>query len=226
MDSMTKDIALDASIPAVRARIYALLAEGFAFPDEEHAAYLKAGYLSAWEELLGLVEEEVGLSAPVDRMKARLRRVNVGSLQEEYVELFEPQGRMAAPPYEGEYTRYTPQHDLLLSAQLADVAGFYRAFGVEPSQSCPDRPDHVATELEFMHLLAAKEAVAASDAQEEHFTVTREAQRKFLGDHLGKWTGPFRERVGRSREDSPYAALADAVDRWVRYDSALLGMDA
>ncbi len=60
-------------------------------------------------------------------------------------------------PYETEYT--TP--DALYKAhQLADIAGFYRAFGLEMSTENRERPDHLAAELEFMHFLALKEAQA------------------------------------------------------------------
>ncbi|ROR32417.1 TorD/DmsD family molecular chaperone [Inmirania thermothiophila] len=206
----------------VRARIYELLACGFVPPDGGHAAHLRGPYLAQWAEVAAALDDAVGLTEPLRELGERLRATAPEALRDLYDHLFEPQGRMAAPPYEGEYTRPTPQHDLLLSAQLADIAGFYRAFGLEPSEAHPDRPDHVATELEFMHVLARKEAEAAACGEDEHWAVTREAEVKFLRDHLGRWTEAFRERVEDRGADSAYAALARLTARWVAFDAALL----
>ncbi len=70
-------------------------------------------------------------------------------------------------------------------AELSDIMGFYRAFGVVPRQT---RPDALTCELEFMHVLEAKRARAergdVSGDAEEKAAVCREAQAKFYREHL------------------------------------------
>ena len=95
-------------------------------------------------------------------------------------------------PYE---TDYCPQtFSVYRSQQLGDVAGWYRAFGVEPSRDFPERHDHVALELEFMAWLVAKELHARSlpgDAGEEKAQICREAGHRFFQEHLAWWVPAY-----------------------------------
>ena len=62
-------------------------------------------------------------------------------------------------PYEGSYGAAP----LLAGkgAALADIAGFYAAFGMTPGAA--EVEDHIAAELEFMSVLALKEAAALAE---------------------------------------------------------------
>jgi TorA maturation chaperone TorD len=95
------------------------------------------------------------------------------------------------PPYE---TDYCPQtFSVHRSQEIADIAGFYKAFGLEPSRERRERADHIALELEFMAWLIAKEQHAASThgPDSEQALVCREAQGRFLTDHLAWWAPAF-----------------------------------
>lgn len=69
---------------------------------------------------------------------------------------------------------------------LADINGFYRAFGLETNK---DRPDALSCELEFMYYLIFKE-INAPD--KEKALICFAAQGKFFSEHLY----PAAKRIG------------------------------
>ncbi len=94
--------------------------------------------------------------------------------------------RSLPPPYETTYTsRGSP-------ADLADIAGFYRAFGVEIAG---EKPDHLVAELEYLALLALREAHAREAGDDEHAVLCAQARASFLRDHAGCWLDAFAERI-------------------------------
>lgn len=93
------------------------------------------------------------------------------------------------PAYETEYCAW--KDTTHRSQELADIAGFYKAFGIVPSRSAPERFDHVSLEVEFLSLLLEKERWATENAEEEHLEVCRDARSAFLRDHAGWWLPTF-----------------------------------
>jgi TorA maturation chaperone TorD len=93
------------------------------------------------------------------------------------------------PPYE---TQYCPQtFSVFRSHQLGDIAGYYRAFGLEPSSESPQRHDHIALELEFMAWLNTKTLYAMEQGDADNERLCRDAQQSFFEQHLGWWTTAF-----------------------------------
>jgi len=138
---------------------------------------------------------------------------------DEYVFLFDRGAKV--PPYEGAWGE-APQL-AGKAALLADVAGFYAAFGLVPGESQPDVEDHIAAECEFMSALALKEAYALAEGDDEGVAITSAAQSRFVGDHLGRWSGTFADAL---RDASPlpyYGALADLLGAWVKAEIERLG---
>lgn len=93
------------------------------------------------------------------------------------------------PPYETEYCPQT--FSVYRSHSMADIAGFYRAFGLEPSRKSPERHDHIVLELEFMAWLIAKTLYALEEGEEDNANLCREAQVNFFRDHFAWWTPAF-----------------------------------
>ena len=108
------------------------------------------------------------------------------------------------PPYE---TEYGQRHLFGQSQELGDIRGFYEAFGVRPRRG-GERPDHLACELEFLSLLAIKEASALAVADGERIGICRDAATLFLRDHAGRWVAAFAARISARSPGSGYAAAA------------------
>jgi putative dimethyl sulfoxide reductase chaperone len=196
-----------------RAALYRVLATAFAYPASGHAADVAraaAGAApSAPLEVRALLGELVRAAASVD----------ADELPEVYVALFDRQ--VACPPYEGAYG--VPQ----LSGkamQLADIAGFYAAFGLTAAGRQPDADDHIGAELEFMAALALKEAWARYHEQPDHADTAGRAQRTFLDDHLARWGDSFADRVLELAPAGFYAAAARLLAAWLRAECARLGV--
>jgi len=106
--------------------------------------------------------------------------------------------------------------------ELADISGFYSAFGLQPSTDNPDLPDSLTTELEFYSLLLVKLAYAITHNLHDPRRVTERAIALFLEQHLGRWAGAFANavlehaRVPAFRESARAvrAAVVQECERW------------
>jgi DMSO reductase family type II enzyme chaperone len=193
--------------------VYRVLGRGFAYPVPDD-----------WTALARMARA-VGETAPSDvaELLARLadsaERARAGDVAAEYVFLFDRGAR--CPPYEGAWSDAPGLAGK--AAQLADVAGFYEAFGLVPAGAQPDAEDHIAAECEFMSALALKEAWAVAGADGEAVEVIRAAEQRFLTDHLGRWAEAFAATLREATPMSYYTALADLLGAWVALDTTALG---
>jgi TorA maturation chaperone TorD len=133
------------------------------------------------------------------------------------------------PPYE---TEYHPAAETFLRAQqLADIAGFYRAFGLEPSRARPERPDHIALELEFIAFLMmktreARAGAAANPEKLEQARICAEAQRKFFRDHLAWWLPFFTTGLRHKADRAFYAEVGRALAAFLPLERSRLDVAA
>lgn len=125
------------------------------------------------------------------------------------------------PPYE---TEYQPNGDAFFrSQQMADVGGFYRAFGLQPNPQ--ERPDHIALELEFLALLMLKQRLAGADQPHstqaaQWFRTCQDARQSFFRDHISWWAPSFavalQRKAGHGHYESVGKLLAALLplERW------------
>jgi len=203
-----------------RAGMYELCGLGLAEPTAAGLARFRdlAGEVAAHP-----VARSLGVGAPLADVLAALDAAGVDDLAAEHVRLFA--GSVPCSPHESEYERDTGGK----AQRLADVSGFYRAFGVTVSAEHRTLPDFIGTELEFMGLLCRKQALARAEGWTEREQVCGDAQRSFLADHLGRWMEAFAGELRRTA--SPLAAgrflvrVADLAERFVGWELAVLGLD-
>lgn len=121
-------------------------------------------------------------------------------------------------------TEYCPRDITYQSQQIADIAGFYKAFHFDanPFGDEIERPDHIALELGFMGFLAAKEILADSD---EKMMICRNAQNSFFFEHLTWWIPEFARAIQHEEVSGFYPALADAVIHFISFERELLGLE-
>lgn len=140
-----------------------------------------------------------------------------------YLEAFGHSISKDCPPYE---TEYCANHDVTFRSQrLADVAGFYRAFGLDRSDNLRERVDHLSFEAEFAQILIARQLYAADQGLEEaHAEVCQAAQRRFFAEHLGWWLPAFGVQLEARTGSGFYKGLARFVRAFTAAERAVLGL--
>jgi len=106
--------------------------------------------------------------------------------------------------------------------ELADISGFYKAFGVKPKQ---DLPDYISCELEFMSLLCFKESYAIAYSLLNEAEICREAQKRFLHHHLCRWLKDFNSHISSCSKVELYPKLVAFTRDLVKYHATELGLE-
>lgn len=133
----------------------------------------------------------------------RAETVSIADWRREHARLFEAAG--ICPPNESAYIRRDK------GAILADLCGFYRAFGCDPAGASGEKADHIVTELQFVALLVTLRCRADCEDNSEAQETCARALASFAGDHLCEWLPSFAVRLAQVAEEPLYRALADGL---------------
>src|SRR3989304_1284832 len=178
MNMSTADAAIGTAL--VRSALYKVLAKSFLYPTAEVFGYLYTPtYLEGLTRLRSFCDPLPEIGERVQTLSELFISADRGqsrqALENEYNRLFAHLGSAKCPPDE---TEYGLENVFQKTDAMADIAGFYNAFGLEVSEVNAERVDFISTELEFMSYLALKEAYAVEADEGEHIEVCRDAQRK------------------------------------------------
>ncbi len=211
---MTKSASTAAESSAAtlqRAMAYDLLAHALAYPDADSFERLQAVANGAAPSFVGTPLEDL-----VNRCLAAGRE----ELEGEHIRLFTLSSSPDCPTFETAYLSTDPSQQ---TARMADIAGFYRAFGVDPAQP-GFRPDDISVELAFMGYLCKKQNHAAEHMGAPRVAQVRRAQRMFLREHLGRWGIALGRRITARAMNTPFYFLAgEALADWLQAEIELLG---
>ncbi len=221
---MESSISKEAMLSLARSRVYSYLAACFRYPDAE-----------SWSGIAGDEERTTFTYACAQLAEEKdyrsLRRycsglptsrgIGLEKLEDAYQEVFGHTISKHCPPYETEYGNI---HLFQQSDVLADLGGFYNAFGVAPREG-RERLDHISIQLEFLYLVTFKEARALKEGKTEEAEVCREAQAAFLEDHIGRWAPIFAKRLERKNPKGIYGDAARLLDSFIEAEKKLFAAE-
>lgn len=199
-----------------RASLYHMLATAYDYPGPTQRERIVASLNRA----APLLEAYGG---PWPRAAAELRTVleeaRQAPIEAEFNLLFA--GTVECPPHE---TAYEPDVFRRQRA-LADLAGFYEAFGFRLADDSRWQLDHLGVELDFCAAVLQRHARARAEGWEEPAVVCAEAVRVFLEDHTGRWCAAFSRRLARSASTPYYVTVAALTGAWIHAELLALGVD-
>jgi putative dimethyl sulfoxide reductase chaperone len=224
----TPDTPLQEAIDAAMARasLYRFLAQAYEDPTEEGWTRMASSNCLQMLEpaIRTLAATSPALAETADAFRSQLRPEAFDSFHASYLAAFGHAARGRCPLNEIEYGDIKAD-PLFQPHRLADLAAFYHAFGLEVAADAGERQDHICLELEFMCVLAAKEAYALEHQLDtQDLSLCRDAQKQFLREHLGRWTPAFARRLARMAGDSALRALANLTCAFVEAECARYGI--
>lgn len=194
---------------------YGAFARLFHFPGADGAARLR-------ESVDSLDPDLAGPDGP--KLLSRLR----GALETEDGHAFEREFNryFAGPPAcrvnETDYARLS----FSMTERMADVNGFYAAFGYEVEGSSGERPDFIGTECEFAQLLLLKAAYAMDQGWREQAEITDDAYRAFLNEHLRSWAPLFADQLAKATEEKGlFGAAGPLLNAFLEAEATRLGLE-
>lgn len=133
----------------------------------------------------------------------------LAALQASFLSHFEV-GSSRLPLHETEYGRTA---GMSKGNDLADLAGFYRAYSLELSTQEGDHEvyDHLSVELEFYTSLLARHALVTQAGDAEGIEVVLETRKAFLRDHLGRLAQALTKHAQLDVESAWAPALSATV---------------
>ncbi|MFQ5555589.1 MAG: molecular chaperone [Acidimicrobiia bacterium] len=208
---MTSDTWVE--VAQLRRGLYRFLGGVFLPPSEERVEGIVAAagflhdlgmehfsYYTAWLRLLDVIDEMLDLQA----------------LEAEYIRLFASGTDKALCPLNEAFFRTDAKSGE--SAKLvADVQRHIQELGLSTAGAA-ESPDHLASELEVMSALCAREAGGWSRSDILVTDRVLKDEERFLRVHLSVWLPPFRARVASTSPESFYGAAVEMTHAFVLHD--------
>ena len=201
-----------AKLAAARSRAWGAFAELFEYPDDElYEAVCSGTLVQALKDVLGAVDSclvEGGCWEVLTEAGEK------DDLAVEFTRLFDVgAGGPPCPLYGGLYVGTRMK-------TMEEVVRFYNHFGLTLSDSPRELPDHITTELEFLHFLAFREVEALQSGDDPG--PFRRAQRDFAARHPGRWIPKLRERLEAQDPMPFFRELVSQLERFLAHDQQRL----
>ena len=179
-------------------KVFSLL---FRYPNDELIELLKDGVSELPTEVL---KTEMRINA--EPFRRAVADATAEQITLEYSSLFTGAGLCRAN--ENDYEKLS----FSMTEKLADVAGFYQAFGFEVQDDIGERPDFISTELDFINLLLLKQAYAVKNGWSEQAGISADALNRFIEEHFVRWVPKLCYALRElASEGGIYATASDAL---------------
>ena len=209
VETLTSVEGPEQELAAARSRAYALFVEALTYPDDELRETLTDGGLAEpLRECLTAISTEITNSPECWRALQEVG--DTDDLAIEFTRLFD--AGASGPPcplYGGLYAG-----DRM--AKMEEAVRFYNHFGLTLSDEQRELPDHITTELEFMHFLAYREVEALQAGVDPGSY--RRAQRDFVKRNLASWIPKLCERLEKEGAATYFQTLLGLLAELLKAD--------
>ena len=118
-----------------------------------------------------------------------------------------------------------PRVGIVLGSGLADIAGFYKAWGIDIASDAHDRLDHISAECEFMSFLLLKLDYFSSKDEKEDEEICIDSAKKFLEEHLGKWVPIFSALVMKKSPGGLYHKAVKLLKEFIEKEVSIMSLE-
>ncbi len=199
---------------ALRSLVYASFAEAFEYPDAEMLEDVRSGnFARALRQMLTMLDPSLeddtdwealrGTGACEDDLLAEYTRLFLAGINGPVCALEEGVHRNSSLEVMEEALRY------------------YKYFGLSLPDDRQEQPDHLKTELEFLHYLTYQEAQALAEGAEVDGLLR--AQHDFIARHPGAWVPLMRRKLVASGAMPFFVELTRLLERYLDSEARRLG---
>lgn len=201
---------------AAASRLYGLLGDCFVYPDADLADDLRSGELArVATELVQRIDP--ALAHRIDLRALADPAAEAETLAVEYTRLFDASNHGTLCSLNGG-AHAGPQMTV-----MEEAIRYYTHFGLTLGEHQKELPDHLTTQLNFLHFLAYGECAQAAAGAPS--TAWRLARRDFIARHPGRWV-PIMLAKLRAAQPMPYfLACTELVAAVMAGDLASLESD-
>ena len=199
----TEQIDRFATHAATCSYLYGLLAEGFAYPDADLVDSMKTGVLR--QQVSGLYAAlDLSIPGKLDLAPLSDTEASLDDLAVEFTRLFDAGAQGTGCSLNGGL-QFGPQMKV-----MEEAVRFYNHFGLNLAEKDKELPDHITTELNFLHFLAyAEHQLTATGASASAYQL---AQRDFIARHPGRWIPLMRANLEKMRPLPLFLLLTELLE--------------
>ncbi|MBK8309180.1 MAG: molecular chaperone TorD family protein [Gammaproteobacteria bacterium] len=197
---------------AIYSQLYGLLGECVSATRCRSCRECAAAHWHNRRELFG--ELDAGFLESLDISALEDEAATSDALTVEFTRLFDAGARGTACPLNGGL-QVGPQMKV-----MEEAVRFYAHFGLTLTEEQKELPDHLTTELNFLHFLACGEHELR--ARGASTTAYRLARRDFIARHPGRWVPVMKEKLQTMNPLPLFQVLSELLDRLLRHDLAEL----